>query len=174
MKKILLVMLLLSFFAAGMGRKPATETAVPVKENKAAEANSTQAAPDFKLKDINGKEVALKDYKNKKTVLLVFWATWCVYCRQEIPEVIKLKEQYKGKDLEILGINIQEPAQTVKAFAEKTGINYNILLDIQGEAARSFEVQGIPMNVLIDKKGNIIYGGSFGKEVKELISRNVK
>lgn len=174
MKKFLSVILVLSIFALGMAKKPATTIAEPANESKTTGAAETAAAPAFSLKDINGKEVALKDYKDKKTVLLVFWATWCVYCRQEIPELIKLQEQYKGKNLEILGVNIQESAEKIKPFLDNNKINYNTILDIKGDVARSYEVQGIPMNVLIDKKGNIIYGGGFGDEVKKLIAQNVK
>jgi len=171
MKKIIMIALVFSVFALGMAKKPA---AAPVNENKAATTGTSQAAPDFKLKDISGKEVKLSDYKGKKAVLLVFWATWCVYCRQEIPELIALQEQCKSKNLEILGINIQEEAGKVKPFLEKSKVNYTILLDIKGEVARAYEVKGIPMNILVDQKGNVIYGGSFGEQVKTLIAQSVK
>ena len=109
-----------------------------------------------------------------KTVLLVFWATWCVYCRQEIPDLVKLKEQYKDKNLEIFGVNIQESSAKIKPFVDKNKINYPVLLDANGNVARAFEVQGIPANVLIDKTGKVVYFGGFGEELKTIISQTAK
>jgi len=109
MKKVFLVILAFSIFSLGMGKKPETEGTA--SETKAVQGSETHAAPGFTLKDLNGKEVSLKEFKDKKAVLLVFWATWCVYCRQEIPELIKLKSQYKDKNLEIFGVNIRNLRQ---------------------------------------------------------------
>ncbi|OGF45428.1 MAG: hypothetical protein A2452_02300 [Candidatus Firestonebacteria bacterium RIFOXYC2_FULL_39_67] len=155
-----------------MGKKPANETTSVEASTASGQKVGSQAAPNFTIKDLNGKDVSLNEFKDKKTVLLVFWTTWCVYCRQEIPELIKLKEQYKDNNLEIFGVNIQETPAKVKSFTDKNKTNYSILLDDKGEVARAYEVQGIPANVLIDKKGNVVYFGSFGEELKKLIEKN--
>jgi len=175
MKKMFLLILALSVLSLGMGKKPASDAGAVAEPKAASEQDgSSQAAPLFTVKDLNGKEVSLKEFKDKKAVLLVFWATWCVYCRQEIPELIKLKEQLKDKNIEIFGVNIQETPAKIKPFVEKNKINYSILLDEKGEVARAYDVQGIPANVLIDKKGNVVFFGSFGEELKGLVEKSLK
>ncbi|MFH1073911.1 MAG: TlpA disulfide reductase family protein [Candidatus Firestonebacteria bacterium] len=174
MKKIFLVMLAFSVLSLGMGKKPGKEPAAASEPEAAYSEREglNHGAPDFTLKDLTGKDISLRDFKDKKAVLLVFWATWCVYCRQEIPDLIKLKEQYKDKNLEIFGVNIQEAPEKIKPFIDRNRINYPILLDTKGNTARAYEVQGIPANVLIDKKGNVVFFGSFGEELKKLIEKN--
>ncbi|MCX5777253.1 MAG: TlpA disulfide reductase family protein [Candidatus Firestonebacteria bacterium] len=175
MKKIFLILLACSVFSLGMGKKPAKE-AVPAEKGNAAiqTEGSSKSAPQFTLKDLDGKDVSLKDFKDKKAVLLVFWATWCIYCVEEISDLIKLTEQYKGKELVIFGVNLEETTKKVAPFAKKNKINYSILFDEKGTVARAYEVQGLPANVLIDKKGNIIYSGSYSEELEKLIAATLK
>ncbi|MFH1825308.1 MAG: TlpA disulfide reductase family protein [Candidatus Firestonebacteria bacterium] len=149
MKKIIIFLTILSFFAMGMSKK-STETETKELENSSSE----KKAPDFSLKDLSGKQVNLKDFTDKKVVLLLFWTTWCGYCVQEIPELKKLQEEFKDKDLEILAINIKESKEKVESFVSKKGIKYIILLD-DGAVAKKYNVVGIPTNVIIDKNGNI-------------------
>ena len=121
MKKMFLLILALSVLSLGMGKKPASDAGAVAEPKAASEQDgSSQAAPLFTVKDLNGKEVSLKEFKDKKAVLLVFWATWCVYCRQEIPELIKLKEQLKDKNIEIFGVNIQETPAKIKKRTRST------------------------------------------------------
>lgn len=117
-------------------------------------------APEFSLNDLNGKSVSLKDFEGNKAVLLVFWATWCPYCVQEIPELKKVNSEYKTKGLEIIAVDIRESSALVSNFAKKQGIDYTIVIDTDGSVSKNYNVVGIPTNVLIDKKGVILYNAN--------------
>ncbi len=112
-------------------------------------------APEFSLNDINGKQVNLKDFEANKAVLLVFWATWCPYCVQEIPELKKINSEYKDKSLEIIAVDIKENPAAVSNFAKKQAIDYVVVIDVDGSVSKSYNVLGIPTNVVIDKDGFI-------------------
>ncbi len=113
------------------------------------------AAPDFKVKDLNGKEHTLAEYKGK-VLFLNFWATWCPPCRAEVPDFVEAYKAFKDQGLEILGISVDEGGvEAVKPFASKYKVNYplamvteQIYLDYQPGAY-------IPTTFLIDKSGRI-------------------
>lgn len=127
-----------------------------------------EIAQDFTLDSLDKTKVSLSDFKNKSMVLAVFWATWCPFCVEEIPELNKMANEYKEK-VEILGINIKEASKKVSDFSKKKGIKYTILFDTKGETAQKYKVVGIPMNVLIDKDGKILYSGHSLEECKKSI-----
>jgi peroxiredoxin len=163
MKKVILCLIVISLFTFGMGRKPAKIETENVKDS-----SSEEKAPDFSLKDLSDKQVQLKDFQGKKVVLLVFWATWCHYCVQEIPELKNLYNEFKDKDFEILAINIQESKEKVKSFVNKNEIKYTVLLD-DGTIAKKYNIYGIPTNIIIDKKGNIKSLGMLPQDPKSFI-----
>lgn len=119
------------------------------------DSKSTSKAPDFKLKDINGKEVSLSDFKGKK-VFLNFWASWCPPCKAEMPDIEKLYQETKNTDLVILGVDLGENKQVVKSFITSKHYNYEFLLDTNQEAADEYNISAIPSSFFIDKDGNII------------------
>lgn len=117
-------------------------------------------AMDFTLKDLNGADVNLSGViKDNKAALLVFWATWCPHCRNEIPELKQLNAAYGDKGLKILAIDIGESAKKVQSFAQQEGIDYTILLDSENAVANQYGVTGIPSNILVDDNGIIKYKG---------------
>ncbi|MDQ7824512.1 MAG: TlpA disulfide reductase family protein [Candidatus Eremiobacteraeota bacterium] len=116
-------------------------------------------APDFTLHDLKGDAITLSEVYGKKAVLLVFWATWCPSCREEIPELKKLAESMKGKNFEILAVSVKESAKTLQAFAEKEAIPYRVLNDWDGQVAKQYGLVGVPTNFIIDRKGAVHYSG---------------
>jgi len=114
-----------------------------------------ELAPDFVLKDIDGKEVRLADYRGK-VVLLAFSTTWCPHCKSMPPYLNQLFGTYGDRGLEMFNIDIQEPLSKVRAFATKYDIKYGVLLDEKAEAARAYNVMGVPSLILVDKDGTII------------------
>jgi len=109
---------------------------------------------DFKLKDLDGKTVALSDFRGK-VVFVDFFATWCPPCRESIPAVENLHDKYKDNpNVVFLGINVGEEEQKVKDFAKESGITYKVLLGDKNVMA-SYKIRSIPSFFVIDARGNI-------------------
>ena len=131
------------------------------------------AALDFKLKDLNGKDVSLSDFKGKK-VFLNFWASWCRPCKDEMPDIEKLYGSTKDTDLVILAVNIGEDKATAKSFMENNKLNFTVLLDSNQSVAAQYSISAIPTSFFIDKKGNIVStvrGGMTLEQMKYNISK---
>ena len=119
-------------------------------------------AIDFTLKDLYNRTYTLKDLRGKRVVHVVFWATWCVPCMQEIPTLRGVRDKYHDRGLEVLSIvvNLSQTRDGVRAVARDFKINYPILWDAEGEVQDSYKVAYIPQNFLIGKDGVIRYAGS--------------
>lgn len=115
------------------------------------------ATPDFTLPDLTGKDISLSNYLGNKIILLVFGATTCVYCRNQVPELKEIYEKFKKKDFVLLYIHVDESERRVKAFVKKNKIPYTVLLDEKGEAAYSYRVYGFPWIFLINRKGEVAF-----------------
>jgi peroxiredoxin len=109
-------------------------------------------APDFTLKDMSGKEVALSSFRGKP-VLLNFWATWCPYCRKERDHLNKLHGEYKEKGLIILSVSTDQSVRKVKSYLKKVPAEFIVLSDSKGRVSSSYNVGGLPTSVLIDREG---------------------
>lgn len=107
------------------------------------------------LKDMNGKNTSLSDFKGK-IVFLNFWTTWCPTCRIEMPSMEKLHQKLKNKDFAMVTINLQESASQVKSFFEEFKLTFTALLDPAGEVSASFGIRSIPTTYILDKTGRII------------------
>jgi peroxiredoxin len=131
------------------------------------------AAQDFKLKDLNGKEVSLSDFKGKK-VYLNFWATWCDPCKSEMPDIEKLYNETKDSDLVILAVNLGESKSQTKSFIDDNKYTFPILLDLDQSVSNQYNIIAIPTSFFIDKEGNIvkmIKGGITIDEMKDNINK---
>ncbi|MDX9800962.1 MAG: TlpA disulfide reductase family protein [Spirochaetia bacterium] len=118
---------------------------------------------DFSLKDIYGKQVNLKDYHGK-VIMLNFWATWCPPCRKEMPTMEVLYNKMKGRNFEMLAVNVQEDAETVKNFIVKNKYTFPVLVDPKAEAAARYQARSIPTTYIIDTKGKLAGGFIGAKE----------
>mgnify|MGYP002869427190 CR=1 FL=1 len=131
--------------------RAADYSAVP----KLQEMKDHPAAPDFTLLDPRGKKVSLKDYRGK-VVFLNFWATWCESCRDEMPSMDRLYREFKGKGLEIVGVNVKDKRADALAFVKKLKITYPIMMDPEGEIGLLYGAFGMPATYLIDRKGVVL------------------
>lgn len=138
--------------ARSFGSKP--QAAPP--PSAAAKPAFTEKAPDFVLKDLNGRKFRLSDYRGKQPVLIIFGATWCTFCREEIPHFKAIHEAYAKQGLEIVNIDIQESKEKVAKFSAKYGLPYRVLLDEDGAVAGIYDIRGVPSMVLVDPNGNIL------------------
>ena len=112
-------------------------------------------APNFKLKDMNGVEFQLSDYKGKG-VFLNFWATYCEPCKQEMPYMNNVLEEYRAQGVEILAINVGEATLRVNDFVEKYGLSFPILYDRGSVVTDVYNFIPLPTTFLIDEHGKIV------------------
>lgn len=120
-----------------------------------------QPAPALSVTTLDGKRLTLASLHGK-VVLLNFWATWCTFCRQEIPEFERLQRQYAGK-LQIVGLSVDattpataaQTAVMVGRVARQMGINYPVAIATDADQARFGDLSSIPVTWLIDASGRV-------------------
>jgi peroxiredoxin len=113
-------------------------------------------APDYCLEGLKGEKVQLKNFKGK-VVFLNFWATWCGPCKEEMPSMNALHQQFKDKGFVFLTISVDyEGKERVTKFMEKHRYDFKVLLDPSGKTLSLFEINRIPATIIIDKEGRII------------------
>ncbi len=136
---------------------------------KATEFKTTKAG-DFTLTLASeGKEITLSQLVKEKPVMLVFWTTWCVNCKKEIPEINSILDKYADK-LYVLGVNIAEERELVLKFKEKYQHRYDSLLDIDSKVAQQFQVLGVPTIIIIGSDMNIKYNKhSLPKDINQYL-----
>src|SRR5690606_22376490 len=111
-------------------------------------------APNFKLKDINNNEISLKDFEGKK-VVVVFWTSWCPYCRREIQSVNALLNKINKDEIIILPINVGEDSEIVKKFMNINKYDFTVLLDENMNVSEIYNIESIPTMIFIDEDGNV-------------------
>lgn len=133
-------------------------------------------APDFSVPGLDGKTVKLADYKGKY-VMLDFWASWCVPCRKENPNVVKLYQQYHAKGLNIVGISLDEDKNAwQKAITDDqlTWAHGSELKNFDGPVVQRFQVQAIPSNFILDPSGKIIAKNITGNDLTAFFAKTFK
>ena len=118
-------------------------------------AGKRTAAPNFTLEDLSGKRVSLKQFRGR-VVLLNFWATWCIPCREEMPAMEKLHRELKDDGLEIVAVNFKESNQQVRKFLDELGLTFTALLDKDGEVSEEYGVWSLPLSYFIDRRGEFV------------------
>ena len=127
---------------------------------------------NFTLKDMNDAEYRLADLKGK-VILVNFWASWCGPCLVEIPEFIKVREEYHDEGFEIVGISTDDSAQQLRDFAAKYKTNYP-LVQTTGEVEEAYgPVFGLPTSILIARDGSVCKR-HFGPLTKEQLEKELK
>ena len=176
MKKIIVLLTLLTLLIAGCtNAKDTNDTKISEqpKEEQTAEENNKEAtdteesistdkndvviAPDFELESTDGTKIKLSDLRDKN-VIVNFWATWCGFCVEEMPDLQKLQETYKDDDLLILAVNVGETKEEVEKFMKENNINLTVLLDKDSSVANTYGLRSFPSTLAINKKGEVVSG----------------
>ena len=115
-----------------------------------------QPAPDFALKSSTGENLRLSEYRGD-VVMINFWATWCGPCRQEMPLLDELYTRYERVGFNLLGVNIDDDPRRAMQMVEDLGVSFPVLFDTRKEVSKLYNVEAMPVTILIDREGNVRY-----------------
>lgn len=136
-----------------------------------------QKAPDFTMNDVDGKPVSLSSKIGTKLLLVDFWAAWCGPCRQENPNVVNVYKEFNKKGFDVFGVSLDQSREDwVKAIADDN-LTWTHVSDLQywnNAAAKTYGVQAIPANFLLDETGTIIGKNLRGEDLYNKVSELLK
>jgi len=107
-------------------------------------------APDFELELLGGDTISSDDLRGRP-VVLNFWASWCIPCREEMPAFERMWKRYRDDGIQIIGVNIQDSVAGAREFVDEIDVTYPIALDPQGSLAADLGVRGLPQTFFIDE-----------------------
>lgn len=113
-------------------------------------------APDFTLRSSLGKNLKLSEYRGQ-VVMINFWATWCASCRQEMPELNRLHEQYQRAGFVLLGVNVDDNPKAAQELSVQLGIRFPVLFDSAKQVSGRYDIDAMPSTLLIGRDGTLRY-----------------
>jgi peroxiredoxin len=131
-----------------------TATSLPVVAVAASAVIPGQPAPDFALKNAAGDNVRLSESRGE-VVLLSFYAGWCGRCTDQLQQLAQLQQQYAGKGVRVIAVNIDREIQAARDAAGR--LNLMVLHDADQTVARQYELSDLPLTVLVDPHGKVRY-----------------
>jgi peroxiredoxin len=149
----------------------------PLAAGGACPANAKPANLNFTLKDVQGKNIRLADYKGK-VILLDFWATWCGPCKIEIPWFIEFQKTYGPRGLQVIGVSVDDTVEKLRPYVKEHQMNYPVLQGLHHDEIQDAygPLWGIPVTTIISRDGKICakHAGisskeNFEKEIKSLL-----
>ena len=146
---ILTLVLLVTACSAGSEPLDGESPTAPVEG-----AQIGNLAPDFQLQNVDRQTVSLGNLQGKP-VLINFWATWCPPCRDEMPYIQEIYEEWSDKGLVVLAINLGESSSKAEEFMQSYNLSFTVLLDTKQDVAQRYNITGIPTTFFIDKDGII-------------------
>ena len=155
------ILLIAAVLAAGL---PVTVAASKPPVNVGADA------PDFALRSAAGSNLRLSEHRGQ-VVMINFWATWCGPCRQEMPKLDEIFARYERAGFALLGVNIDEDSERAQRLADELGVSFPLLFDDEQNVSRLYDVQAMPMTVMVDRSGkvrSVHYGYRAGMEQRYL------
>ena len=133
--------------------------------------------PEINLTTPDGKKISLRDFRGK-VVMLNFWASWCVPCREEMPAMEKLYQEFKDKNFVILAVAVKDRKQDAVDFVKELKLTYPVALDPDAKVGQEYGAWGLPATYLIGPKGEGLargwgpaewYGAGARKLIKDLV-----
>jgi cytochrome c biogenesis protein CcmG/thiol:disulfide interchange protein DsbE len=119
----------------------------------------SQDLTKLELQDIDGNNFLLREHINNDATIILFWATWCLPCKKEFPEIQKLKDKYPEKNIRVITISQDSPHSLtkVKSFAKTHKYDFIYLLDPDGVVSLKLLINSVPYTMLVDTTGKVIY-----------------
>ncbi|MCX5715049.1 MAG: TlpA disulfide reductase family protein [Candidatus Omnitrophica bacterium] len=124
-------------------------------QDKGAPSNQGEVL-DFTFNGLNQNTVSLASFRDKQPVILIFWTTWCPYCRKELQSLNTRFEELSKEGWGILAVDAGEDAHKVESYRDAHGIKLDLLLDRDMKITNSLEILGVPSYVIINKKGYLV------------------
>lgn len=173
----LVLLLGLAFFPGGTSAWAQSQINYKVIPNLEAMKDNTPT-PDFTLSTIEGKKLSLSDFRGK-IVFLNFWASWCTPCREEMPSMEKLYQEFKNNNFVVLAVNVKDRKRDAASFVKEIKISYPVALDPDGQVGLLYGAWGLPTTYLIGPQGEGLarawgpanwHGPAARKLIKELVA----
>ena len=170
--RILLTFVLLAISSVSLFAQTPDETDLDLKYAVDMLKPGT-TAPDFTLKDINGKSVSLSDFKGKK-VVLQFWASWCPDCRAEMPLIKSMHAQSDPSEIVFVAVSFDRTEEAFVNYVANNGLEGVQLYDPSGmrdsAIAKSYKITWIPSLYLIDEKGKVMLATVVADKLAEAVA----
>jgi peroxiredoxin len=131
------------------------------EEESSSREEESVAAPEFALKNLSGEIFTLSQYRDRKSVILFFWTTWCANCREGMRVLNEQYSQISKENIEVLSINVGEQKNSVARFVQAHNLRFKVLLDPATKTAGAYGLVGVPTYVIIDKKGVVRFYDHF-------------
>jgi cytochrome c biogenesis protein CcmG, thiol:disulfide interchange protein DsbE len=130
-----------------------------------------QPAPNFALQSPDGRTVKLSDLRGQ-VVLVNFWATWCIPCRDELPAIQQVYSEQKDQGFTVLEVNEQETPKAIEEFAATIGAMPPIVLDRDGSVMQQYQLKGLPDTFVVDRQG-VVRGLSYGPVTRQAMLKYI-
>ncbi len=137
----------------------------------------SSAAPDFTLRTLGGPNMRLAEQRGR-VVMINFWATWCGPCRQEMPQLSRIYDKYRGSGFVLMGVNVDDDVRNATEVAAKLAVSFPVLLDTDKAVSKLYDLTTMPSTVLVDRDGKVRflhrgylagYEDTYDKQVRELL-----
>ncbi|MDQ7820072.1 MAG: TlpA disulfide reductase family protein [Armatimonadota bacterium] len=138
-------------------------------------STTLRPAPDFRLRSFTGSLISLSDFRGD-VVVLNFWASWCVPCREEMPNLERAWREFRSQRVTVLGINVADDYDDAAAFLRSLGITYPNVFDPAQTRMTAYRVTGLPTTAFIDRQMRIratVPGGYLGAEGYATLRRQI-
>ena len=143
----------------------------------ASTAVAADTAPDFTLKSRDGTNLRLSELRGQ-VVMINFWASWCGPCRQEMPLLDALFEQYEPLGFTLLGVNVEQDTADAERLLKDAPVSFPVLYDPDNSVTKAYDVVAMPSTILVDRDGNMRfvhhgykpgYEDDYQAQIRELI-----